>query len=183
MKTALALTALFLIMVSPAAAATVTVDFDQDTDFSSFKTFQFIDTKDSSFKTSDPLMHKKIVDLLVARLTAAGMEEVDADPDLYVTYHGKSREGNKFTSASYGYNTWDGAYVSWGGEVHTGSQFVYEEGTLIVDAWSAKGNNLVFRGVSTQIFKNTADKRVKQMEQALVNMSKKFKKLRAGKKN
>jgi len=183
MRRALTLMVLFLIMVIPAAAATVTVDFDQDTDFSTFKTFQFIDTKDSSFSQSDPLMHRKIVDLMVVRLKAAGMDEVEENPDLYVTYHGRSREGNKFNSASYGYSTWDGAYVSWGGEVHTGSEFVYEEGTLIVDAWSAKGNNLVFRGVSTQIFKNTAAKRVKQMEQALINMSKKFKKLRAGKKN
>jgi hypothetical protein len=182
MKTALTLAALFLITVSVATAATVFVNYDQDTDFSTFKTFQFIDTEASSFSQSDPLMHKKIVDLVVARLEAAGMKEVQENPDLYVTYHGKSQEGNKFNSASYGYNTWDGAYVSWGGEVYTGSQFVYEEGTLTVDAWSAEGNNLVFRGSSTQIFKNTADKRVKQMEQALINMSKKFKKLRAGKK-
>lgn len=183
MRTALTLTVVLLFMVTVAGAATVTVDYDQDTDFSLFKSFQFIDTEDSSFSQSNPIMHKRIVDLLEERLTAAGMEKVEENPDLYVTYHGKSREGNKFNSAAYGYSTWDGAYVSWGGEVHTGSQFVYEEGTLTVDAWDARGKNLVFRGISTQIFKNTAEKREKQMEQALINMAKKFKKLRAGKKN
>ena len=183
MRTALTLTVVLLIMVSVAGAATVTVDYDQDTDFAQYNSFQFIDTENSSFSQSNPIRHKQIVDLLEERFTAAGMEKVEENPDLYVTYHGKSREGNKFNSASYGYSTWDGAYVSWGGEVHTGSQFVYEEGTLTVDAWDAKGKNLVFRGTSTQIFKNTAEKREKQMEQALINMSKKFKKLRAGKKN
>ena len=183
MRKALTLTAVLLITMSMAGAATVTVDFDEDTDFTRYKTFQFLDTEDSSFSQSDPLMHRQIVALLEERLAASGMEKVDANPDLYVTYHGRSREGNKFTSAAYGYNTWEGAFVSWGGETHERSQFVYEEGTLVVDAWDAQGKNLVFRGTSTQIFKNTAEKRVKQMEKALINMGKKFKKLHAGKKN
>jgi hypothetical protein len=182
MRIILTLTVVFLAMLSVAGAATVHVDYDQDTDFSTFETFQFIDTEAHSFSQTDSLMHKRIVELLAKRLIAAGMEKVDADPDLYVTYYGKSREGNAFNNSGSGYSTWEGAYVSWGGEVHTGSQFVYEEGTLTIDAWQAEGVNLVFRGTSTQIFKNTPEKRVKQMEQALLSMSKKFKKLRAGKK-
>lgn len=183
MRIALTLTSVLLIMVSMAGAASVTVDFDGDTDFSLYKRFQFLDTEDSSFSQSDPLMHRQIVTLLEERLAASGMEKVDTNPDIYVTYHGTSREGNKFAGGAHGYNTWQGAVVSWGGGIHERSQFVYEEGTLVVDAWDAQGKNLVFRGTSTQIFKNTAEKRVKQMEKALINMGKKFKKLRAGKKS
>ncbi|MCZ6649344.1 MAG: DUF4136 domain-containing protein [Acidobacteria bacterium] len=91
MRKALTLTAVLLITMSMAGAATVTVDFDEDTDFTRYKSFQFIDTEDSSFSQSDPLMHRQIVALLEERLAASGMENVDANPDLYVTYHGRSR--------------------------------------------------------------------------------------------
>src|SRR5689334_22221421 len=79
------LAALFPVM---AAAQKVTVEFDESVDFSHFKTFAIregrLNSKNPTLNSD--LVRKKIDGELRRRLTARGLEETDARPDLNVRY-------------------------------------------------------------------------------------------------
>ena len=69
----------------PTFAQKVTIDYAHDFDFKAVKTFQYVDTKESNAKNQ--MMADRIKDGIIEQLTKGGLQQVDSDPDLYVTYH------------------------------------------------------------------------------------------------
>ena len=59
---------------------------------------------------------------------------------------------------------------------------MYTDGTLLVDAWSAETEQLVWRGSSTQALKAKPKKQERQIQKALNRMVKRWEKLRKGQK-
>ena len=97
------LVVLTLLVASPAFAQKVYVDFDQDADFGGFRNFAFFDHEDNSLKTAHPLVHQRVVELLEQKMAEAGLEAVDRDPELYVTYHTSAKKEVRVETTAIGY--------------------------------------------------------------------------------
>ena len=166
-----------LLLFASVALAKVTIDYDQDAKPGQYKTFQYVVTKDTSLAEKNPLMHDRIVKGVVQMMKDLGLQEVDSDPNVDVTYHVTTRQGVNINTTSFGYGYGRG----WHGGMGTTSTTAvpYTEGTLIVDVWDAGTNDLVWRGTSTQVMKSKPEKREQQLNKMLSQMTSKWEKIRS----
>jgi hypothetical protein len=151
------------------------IDYDRQADLDSYETFAWKETPDTSLAESHPLIHRRIVDRIVADIQEGGrLQLVEQDPDLYVTYHTKSREEMQLntTSLGYGYGPgwyWDPYWTRRGMGMRSSTTTVttYTRGTLIIDVWDAAKDQLVWRGAVERVVSEDPTKATKQINQAL----------------
>jgi hypothetical protein len=182
MKKILGLIVVLGLAASPTLAQKVTIDYAHEFDFEKVKTFQYVDTQESDM--SDSLMDERIEKLIREKLVAGGLTEVEEDPDLYVTYHTASKENQVFNTTHFGYGGWGpgwggwgGYYGGWGGmgmSTSTTTASTYVEGTLIIDAYEPEEKKMVWRGMGTVTVKAKPEKQVKQIENILTKLGKKW---------
>jgi hypothetical protein len=178
--------ALAALAAAPAFAAKPQIQWDEAYDFSTIKTFQWDPNPDSQLQTTNPFMHSRVVAAIEYELTASGLTEVQANPDVYVTYHTSTETQVRLESDSYGYGFGGYGGAGWGhygygyaGPVSTTTRVVeYDEGTLVVDIWAAATKQLIWRGTATRVFSEKPDKAEAQVVEIIENMAKQSKKLR-----
>jgi len=179
-----------LLLASPALAQKVYVDHDKDYDFSKVKTFAWSNSPETSLEKTDPLFHSRIVNGIEHYISMAGVQEVQSDPDVYVTYHTSSKENLSLNTTNWGYGypggwAWGGYWghgYGYGAGVGSSTTTVstYQTGTLIVDLWDAKTKNLVWRGTATNItISSSPDKMAKRLDKALAKIVDKSKRVMA----
>ena len=180
MKRAVIASCCVLLVATVVWAAKAHVDYDADVDFSKINTFQYVDTPESSIEGNNPLMHGRIIAIIESTLIEAGLQKVDSDPDVYVTYHATTGERSSFSTTGFGYGGWGGRGRHWGGGAGTSitREHVHTDGTLLVDAWSAETKNLVWRGSSTRALKAKPNKQERQIQKALNKMVKRWEKIK-----
>jgi hypothetical protein len=173
-----------LMFALPAAAQKIAIDYDQDADFDSYNTFMYRATEETSMADTARPIHERAVAAIVSQLEEGGMQRVDSDPHLYVTYHTEEQKEMRLNTSSFGYGHGPSWYWDpyWSTD-HTGSSTsttsTYTRGTLIVDIWDAETNNLVFRGSASGVVPEDPGQGERQIEKALAKMAKKFRKMRA----
>jgi len=181
MKKTLGMLIVLALAALPAAAQTVTIDYAHDYDFKSAKTFQFVESTDS--KASDPLMDSRIKDAVVNELVKDGLTQVEADPNIYVTYGITTQKNAVYNTTSMGYG---GFGLGWGGwgmggmGSSTTTESTYTEGTLIIDAYDAGDKKLVWRGTGTVTVKAKPEKVTKQIDSIITKLGEKWQKIHAG---
>ena len=167
-----------VITATPALAQKVYVDYDRATAFSQYRTFQFKETREDLRNFSETL-HRRVVNGLRSYIKEGGMEEVDADPDIYIAYY-TADQGNLRLVLSdleytYGRDFSLGSY--WEGGVGTRNleNFSFNEGTLIIDAWDAKEKKLVWRGIGTAAMaRKKPETNEKKLDRALETIMKRW---------
>ncbi|MCP3982124.1 MAG: DUF4136 domain-containing protein [bacterium] len=177
-----------LLAAAPALAQKVFIDYDPNYDVSSIKTFAWKSTPETSLEATDQLTHSRIVNAIEHHLSMGGVAEVSADPDIYVTYHVETQDNLTINSTNFGYGYPGGWYRS-GYYGHRGSFYAgvgtstaavnsYQTGTLIVDAWDADSNEIIWRGIADEIgiVANPAkmEKRIDRALQKIVSKSQKM---------
>jgi hypothetical protein len=166
-----------LLSALPALAQKVYVDYDNATAFSEYRTFQLVETKEDLQDTSRT-SHELVVRELRRYASEGGLQEVQSDPDIYLAYYTADRGDLRLalTDLRYGYgaNLDFGGY--WDGGVGTRAphSFTFKEGTLIVDAWDAKRQELVWRGMATAALSRNPDKNDRKIEKALKKIMKRW---------
>ena len=155
-----------MLAAAPAFAQKIYIEYDQDYDGSNIETFAWTETEGTSLAQTSPGLHSKIVETLGSYIKESGIEQVDDNADVYVTYHGSSKEELSVNTSSMGYgypSGWGyGAYGGYGGYygryyggVYGGSSTTtvssYRVGTLVVDIWDAETETLVWRGIAAGI--------------------------------
>jgi len=182
MRRGLGLVLTLVLFAMPAAAQKVHVDYDRDAINNDYKTFAWGDTPETSLRGESPFMHSRIKNAIEHYLTEGGLTEDTEDPDLYVTYHTSSKEEVQFytTSLGYGYGPGWGWDPYWGGGMSTSttSATTYERGTLVIDIWDAKKEEIVWRGSASAVVKENPEKLAKQIDNALKKMIKKYDKMK-----
>ena len=165
---------------SPAMAQKVLIDYAHDFDFEAVKTFQYVDTTDS--KSGDSMMHDRIRDAIVRELTEGGLQQVDSDPDLFVTYHITTSDKTVYNTTNYGYGGLHRGWGGWGMGMGTSTTMAsnYTEGTLIIDAYEPVEKKMVWRGTGTVTVKSKAEKQMKQVDNILKKLGNKWDKIVAG---
>ena len=167
-----------VITATPALAQKVYVDYDRATAFSQYRTFQFKETREDLRNFSETL-HRRVVNGLRNYIKEGGMEEVDADPDIYIAYYTADQSNLRLVLSdleyTYGADFSLGSY--WDGGVGTRNleDFSFKEGTLIIDAWDAKEKKLIWRGIGTAAMaKKKPEKNEQKLDRALEKIMKRW---------
>jgi hypothetical protein len=182
-----ALVVLAALIAAPAYAAKPQIQWDKAYDFTTIKTFQWDTDTKSALEKSNPFMHSRVVSAVEYELAATGLTQVQSNPDVFVTYHTSVETKVQLSqeSFSYGFGGYGGA--GWGRYGYgvtvpistTTHVNEYEEGTLVVDIWSAKTKQLIWRGTATRVFSDNQQKAESQVVKIIKDMAKQSKKLRA----
>ncbi|HUO66265.1 MAG TPA: DUF4136 domain-containing protein [Gammaproteobacteria bacterium] len=183
-----ALLALGVLVASPAHAQKPQIQWDKDYDFSNVKTFMWQAPSAPSLEDENPFMHKFIQQSIETELQNAGFMETTENPDVYVTYHGSVNTEVSYRSSSFGFSVGSYGMGPWGGvsgisagpTSTTTREVQTKKGTLIVDIVDAKEKQLVWRGTSSGILiSDSQDKTEKAVGNAIKDMAKQGRKLRA----
>jgi len=147
MKTAqILLVALLLAAFYGCSGISVRTDFDEKTDFTVYKTYDWIKFREESQSglMNDPLLRKEIMDSVEKELAAKGYTPASGGaPDFFVAFHMGSRK--KIDVDHYYYTYGYRGRLSG----HDVSIRKYREGTLIIDIVDAAAKELVWRGHAT----------------------------------
>jgi len=181
MKKALGLIVVLGLAATPALAQKVTIDYAHDYDFDSIETFQYVDTEESN--AGNPMMADRIEAMIKKELKDGGLTEVTDNPDIFVTYHITTSEQTNYTTTSFGYGGYHPGWYGWGGGMGTSTTtaYNYTEGTLLIDAYDASEKKMIWRGTGMVTIKDNPEKRIKQVENILEKIGKKWEKILAGK--
>jgi len=155
------------------------VGYDKNVDLSAIKTFDYRDPLAASAVDKAPPVHEMIKLLIISKLQDGGMEWVEEDPDVLVTFHTNQDPAMKMNVTLYSYSYSMGWWWSplWGSGMDVAS---WSQGTLTVDIWDPKTEQIVWRGATVGVIPEnpTAAKAQKTIEKALSLMSKEFHKMR-----
>jgi hypothetical protein len=179
MKKLLGICLVLAFAMVPAYAQKITIDYAHDFDFSKVKTFKYVDTEDTN--AQDPLMDSRLKSAIIKELTEGGLQEVDSDADLFVTYHLSSKENTVLNTTSMGYGGMGRGWGGWGGGMAMGTSTTtastYTMGTLLLDAFEPSEKKMVWRGSGTVTLKQTPEKIAKQIDKVLVKMGQRWDKI------
>jgi len=173
--------AVILLVVGTVAAAKMKayVGYDKNVDLGAIKTFDYRDALADSVLDQAAPVHEMIKLLIIEKLQNGGMEWVEEDPDVLVTYTTDSDPAMKMNVTLYSYSYSLGWWWSplWGSGMDVAS---WTQGTLVVDIWDPKTENIVWRGAAVGVIPEnpSAAKAQKTIEKALSLMSKEFHKMR-----
>ena len=177
------LLAVLILLATPCLAQDITIDYAHDFDFSTVKTFTYVETEDSDM--SNELMDNRIEQAVIASM-AKGLEQVEQGGDIYVTYHTVTEDNTVFNTSHYGYGGYGPGWGGYGGFGYGGGMgmgsstttaHTYTEGTLILDAYDATNKEMIWRGTGTVTVKAKPEKQMKQIDNILEKMDKKWDKI------
>jgi Domain of unknown function (DUF4136) len=180
---AIAMIALTLLALGAAVAQDVRYNFDKNTDFSKFKTYNWVEIKDASKLNS--LVDKEIKQAVDAQLAAKGLSKVDGDnADLLIGYQGAVGTEKQFTSynSSWGYGSgWGrGGWYGYSGGPSSGfssgqTSTIYV-GQIAIDMYDSANKDLVWRGVVSKTLdpKAKPEKQQKNLNKAMAKLFKKY---------
>jgi hypothetical protein len=181
---------LFAVLIAgPAFAGKIYIDYDKEYDGSKNKTWAWVEADNATLAQTDPLLHSKIVETIAGYIKESGVTQVDDDPDVYVTYHGSSKEEMSVNTTSMGYGypgSWGyGSYGGYGGYYGryyggsyggyagsaTSTVSSYQVGSLVIDIWDAETEEIVWRGIAADIvIPDNPAKLEKKIDKALSKM-------------
>ena len=184
MKKVLFFSLLGLFLATTAAVGQdVRYNFDRQTNFSKYKTYQWVVIKDAPQLNS--MVDKQIKDAIDAELATKGLTKVEGDTaDLFVGYQtsiDKEKEFTSFTSGAgywgYGGGWYRGGWYGPGGmSTTTGETSTIYVGQLVVDMYDSANKSLVWRGLASKTLDTKAkpDKQQKNLAKAVKKLLKNY---------
>jgi hypothetical protein len=164
-------TAIVAMAAAMAAAAAwaqdVKVDYDKAADFAAIKTFSV------KIGTSwgNPIGEKRVTDGVTEALIGKGWTLApEGQADAQVVLHGASQTKHSLNT----YYSGMGGYRWRGTGTATTTTTDYVVGTLLVDVFDAKGNNLIWRGVAQDEASDETEKNIKKVSKAIEKLFKDF---------
>ena len=170
----------FLLLCGMAAAQDIRYNYDKSADFSKYKTYKWVEMKNSD---KDAMVDSQIKSAIDAELAKKGLTKSDSDNvDLYVGYQvaiNTEKQVNTFSS-DFGYGGGWGyygrGYGGMGSTTSTSTTSTLYVGALQVDLYEVSKKQAVFRAVATKTLdpKAKPEKRQKNLAKALEKMFKKY---------
>jgi len=151
--------ALLVTGVLGCSSVTVSTDHDKETDFSSFKTYQWINEKTVTNKDLikvDAIMDQRIRNTINKQLALQGYKEVKEAADLQLNYSVLTEDKTDIRT----YQTYGGYSARWGYRGGYGYRGMggysdtvvsqYKSGTLVIDFVNPTTNKLIWRGLGSE---------------------------------
>jgi len=168
-----------LLLTSAAFAQSVTYNFDSKVDFTQYKTYHW--EKHPQSMDLDPLTVSQLGGALDTEFATKGFTKVDSNvSDFVVVYQLALKSEKELTTYSSGFSTgpyWGGYYGGGlGTSYSTTSVNTIQIGTLALDIYDPKTNQLIWRGIATKTLDTGAKpgKRQRNMAKAAEKLLKNF---------
>lgn len=169
----LAAAPLLALAALPALAQKPQIQWNDEYDFDAVETFQWQAIDEAQMGSANPFMHSLIKNLLEQQLATSGLTEATSNPDVYITYYGNTETEIELRTDSYGYSYggygmggW--GYYGYGGPVSTTTRQVeIQRGTLVVDIWDAATEELVWRGMVSDVMPDDQEKAERMVTKAI----------------
>jgi uncharacterized protein DUF4136 len=167
----LALSLLAVTLALPAFAYKVQTDYDHNVNFEQFHSYCW-----GHVKTSDPFYASRIRDRVNQNLQAKGWQLVTSkcDATIFATdqVHNQKQVETFYNGSGggWGWGRWGGG----GFGTSTTSTFNQSVGHLVLDIFSTKDKELVWRGMTDQDLSTNTDKNTKALDSDIDKMLKDF---------
>jgi len=162
-------TVLFLVALGTAFAQQVKTDFDHQANFSQYKTYSW-----QEIKPANSLWDTRIKNAVDAQLAAKGWTQVPSGGDVAIVAIKTTQTQRSLQTFYDGFGGgWRWRGFGGMGEATTTEQD-YKEGTLVVDLYDAKTQQLIWRGSAEDTLSNKAEKNEKNLDKGVAKMFKKF---------
>lgn len=166
---------------SNSMAQKVTGDYDKSTDFSNYKTYQFVGWQKDSDKVMSEFDKKRLREAILAEMTARQFKLVESDADmgvsLYIVVDQKTSTTsytNFYGGAGYGRGRRVAGGWGSGSASTTYSESDYLQGTLVLDFLDEESKDLIWQGVATGTINEKPEKREKSIPKSVKKLMKKF---------
>jgi len=151
---------IFTAVMMGCSSVKVSTDHDKNTDFSNFKSYQWIDVKTDNNKDAievDAIMDARIRNTINQQLALQGYKKVAENADLQLNYSVLTQDKTDIRT----YNTYSGYPSRWGWRGGYGYRGMgmgssdtviktYQSGTLVIDFVDPASNKLVWRGLGSE---------------------------------
>ncbi|HET9359390.1 MAG TPA: DUF4136 domain-containing protein [Vicinamibacterales bacterium] len=172
--------ALLLAGASAAFAQDVRYNFDKQANFSSFKTYRWVQIKGA--QAPNELVDGQIKAAIDSELHTKGLSRVETDSaDLYIGYQVAVNTEKEYTTFNTGWGTgpgWYGGgwYGGGGMSTTTGTTSTIYVGQLAVDMYSSAGKALIWRGNASKTIDTNAkpEKQQKNLAKAVKKLFKNY---------
>src|SRR6266403_992733 len=160
---------LFLVALGTALAQQVKTDFDHQANFSQYKTYSW-----QEIKPANSLWDTRIKNAVDAQLAAKGWTQVPSGGDVAIVAIKTTQTQRSLQTFYDGFGGgWRWRGFGGMGEATT-TQQDYKEGTLVVDLYDAKTQQLSWRGSAEDTLSNKAEKNEKNLDKGVAKMFKDF---------
>jgi len=173
------LLAAFLLMAACAYGQDVHYNFDQSANFTTYKTYQWVDIPGGS--VPDQLVHQAIKRATEEQLALKGLTKVENNADLYVGYQVVINLEKSVSIWGDGPGWWDGP---WGGtRSMQGQTSTIPVGILVMDLYDVGRKQLVWRGDATKTIdlKKEPEKNYRNLQKVMAKLFKNYPPPRASK--
>jgi Domain of unknown function (DUF4136) len=153
------------LMTVAALGQQVSVNYNHDVDFSQFHTYAWGSNNANAIK--DSILAQVAQQDINAAMQSKGLTMVqeNQNPDLLLTANGGMREQTSW-------NAW--GMRGWGGGMGSITPEQNVVGTMIVDLFNAKSQELVWRGIAENTLNNKGNKNQEMVEKAVEKMFKQW---------
>lgn len=151
-----------------AYAQDVQFDYNRSADFSTYKTYQWIDYRPVA--PGDQLLDQDIKRAVDEQLAAKGLARVESGADLIVGYQAGISQEKEFDSLGSGFGPWG----RWGNTRITTS--TVDVGKLVIGLFDAATKQLVWRGAASKTLNlsKDPDKNYQTLEKAMAKLFKNY---------
>ena len=175
------ITVIMVLLTTNLMAQKVSGDYDKSTDFSAYKTYQFIGWQKDSEKVMNDFDKKRLRDAIQEELAARGFKFVESGADmgvsLYIVIDQKTSTSsytNFYGGAGYGRGRrvsggWGNGYAS-----TSYSESDYLQGTLVMDFLDESTKDMIWQGVASGTVSEKPEKREKSIPKSVKKLMKKF---------
>jgi hypothetical protein len=170
---------IFVVAVSCSTVKVVT-DQDKNTDFSAYKTYNFLGWQDNSDQILNDFDKQRIHDAFKKEFDARGIKLVKENGDMAVSLFlvidqktSTTAYTNYYSGGYGGYHRFRGGW-GYGYATTTYSENDYLEGTLVMDVFDGKSKNQVWQGVAKSTVDDNPNTRDKSIPKKVAALMKKF---------
>jgi uncharacterized protein DUF4136 len=154
---------IFLCISAALSAQDVQYNYDRDTNFSTYKTYQWVERE----ARGDQLMDRDIRRAIESQMEKQGLRRVETGGDVFLRYETAVDREKRFDAWTMG--------PRWSGMVR-GNTSTVEVGTLVIKLFDPARKQLVWRGSvsKTLDIKKDPDKNYKNLEKAVAKLLRNF---------
>ncbi len=157
-------------------AQDIKYNFLQGTDFSTYKTYKWVQAPKSEYPNS--ILDSQIKQAIESQLALKGLSKTEDNPDLYVIYQVAVNQEKQWNSYSTGGDYWGwGGWRGWGGMgTTTTTTSTINIGTLNVDLYEVVSKKQIWRGQASKTLGSGKDpqKVNKNLNKAVAKLFKKY---------
>jgi len=161
----------FLSAATLAYAKDVASDWDHNVNFSAYKTYSWM-----KVNTPNDIWDKRTTEKVDAVLAAKGWHKVEQGGDVGITAMGTTAQKQTYYTYYNGFGPrWGWRSRGWGGfGTATTTESTYTEGSLVIEMFDGKTNDLIWRGTATDTLSGKPEKNEKKLNKVVEKMFEEF---------